>query len=75
MSAVVAPAPNPAAAAPVKHFSKHAFAHEIDYAPENALKEGLGMVNALKANIKRLELGSKLRKDVWLREVERCVYD
>lgn len=47
---------------------------DISYAPEEALTEGLAMVKTLKANIKRLELGSKLRKDVWLREIERCVY-
>ena len=45
---------------------------EIDYLPENALKEGLGMVKTLKSSIKTLELGNKLRKDVWLREIERC---
>ena len=48
-------------------------ATEIPYQPEAALKEGVGMVNALKASIKKLELGSKLRKDVWLREIERFV--
>ena len=46
---------------------------DINYRPEDALKEGLGMVKTLKANIKKLELGSKLRKDVWLREIERRV--
>lgn len=45
---------------------------EIDYLPENALKEGLGIVKTLKSNIKTLELGNKMRKDVWLREIERC---
>lgn len=48
-------------------------ATEITYQPENALKEGLGMVKALKGKVKTLELGSKLRKEVWLREVERSV--
>ena len=47
---------------------------DIDYVPEEAMKQGLGMVKALDANVKKLELGSKLRKDVWLREIERCVY-
>lgn len=46
-------------------------AAEIPYRPEDALKEGVGMVNTLKASIKKLELGSKLRKDVWLREIDR----
>ena len=48
-------------------------ADDISYVPEDALKEGVGMVKELKANIDRLELGSKLRKDVWLREIERQV--
>ncbi|CCM01707.1 uncharacterized protein FIBRA_03772 [Fibroporia radiculosa] len=43
---------------------------EIDYLPENVFKEGLGMVKTIDANIKKLELGSKLREDVWVREVE-----
>lgn len=48
-------------------------AAEIPYLPEDALKEGVGMVHALKASINKLELGSKLRKDVWLREIDRFV--
>ncbi|KAH9844070.1 Dynamin family-domain-containing protein [Rhodofomes roseus] len=43
---------------------------EINYLPEEALNEGLGMVKTIKANIKTLEVGSKLRKEVWLREIE-----
>lgn len=46
-------------------------ADDIKYLPEDALNEGLSMVKTIKANIKKLELGSKLRKDVWLREIER----
>jgi hypothetical protein len=46
-------------------------ATDVPYQPEDALKEGLGMVKTLKANIKKLQLGSKLRQDVWLREIER----
>ncbi|KAI0079668.1 hypothetical protein K474DRAFT_1683062 [Panus rudis PR-1116 ss-1] len=42
----------------------------IDYLPEKALEEGLSMVKAIRASITKLELGSKLRKDVWLREIE-----
>lgn len=69
-----APAAPVAAPEPLHLYAKHQFAHEIDYAPEVALKEGLAMVNTLKLNIKKLELESKMRKDVWLREIERCVY-
>ncbi|KAJ8590321.1 hypothetical protein M405DRAFT_897528 [Rhizopogon salebrosus TDB-379] len=45
-------------------------ANDIAYTPEGALQEGLGMVKTLKAGIDKLELGSKLRKDVWLREID-----
>ena len=31
------------------------------------------MVKALKANIKRVDLGSKMRQDVWQKEIEKCV--
>ena len=52
-------------------FDKHASADEIDYTPENALKAGLSYVKVIDKNVKRLELGSKMRKDVWLREIAR----
>ncbi|KAL5530325.1 hypothetical protein ACEPAF_6582 [Sanghuangporus sanghuang] len=42
---------------------------DIAYSPEQFLKEGVNMVNAIKAHVKRLGIGSKLRKDVWLREI------
>jgi hypothetical protein len=46
-------------------------AANIPYTAENALKEGLGMVDTIKGSLKALQLGSKLRQDVWLREIER----
>ncbi|KAH7922469.1 hypothetical protein BV22DRAFT_1106623 [Leucogyrophana mollusca] len=45
-------------------------AADIHYTPEAALEEGLKMVKTLKGSVKKIELGSKLRKDVWLREIE-----
>ncbi len=57
----------------VKPFTVYQSEDDITYVPEDALKQGLGMVKSMKHNIKRLELGSKLRKDVWLREIERCI--
>ncbi|KAL5487951.1 hypothetical protein ACEPAI_6059 [Sanghuangporus weigelae] len=42
---------------------------DIAFSPERFLKEGVDMVKAIKAHVKRLEIGSKLRKDVWLREI------
>jgi hypothetical protein len=46
-------------------------AADISYVPETALKEGVGMVKEIREGIKKLELGSKLRQEVWLREMER----
>lgn len=54
-------------------FEKHATAEEIDYTPEKALHAGLSMVKLIDKSVKRLELGSKMRKDVWLREIARWV--
>ncbi|KAG0709554.1 hypothetical protein DFH29DRAFT_792939, partial [Suillus ampliporus] len=45
-------------------------ADDVLYTPENALQTGLGMVKTLKARIDKLQLGSKLRKDVWLRDID-----
>ena len=52
-------------------YTPYVSAAEISYAPENALKEGLGMVETIKNSLKKLKLGSKLRQDVWTREIER----
>jgi len=46
-------------------------AADISYKPDMALQEGLIMVEEISKKIRTLELGSKLRKDVWFREVER----
>jgi len=46
---------------------------DIVYTPEGALKEGSGMVKTVKANLKKLELGSKLRREVWDREMAKLV--
>ena len=42
---------------------------DIEHTPEAALKEGLGMVKTIKECLKKLELGSKLRRGVWDREI------
>ncbi|KAF6762688.1 hypothetical protein DFP72DRAFT_876603 [Ephemerocybe angulata] len=44
-------------------------ASDIDYAPENALHEGLNMVKTIEDTVKTLVLGSKLRQEVWQREI------
>ncbi|KDQ65115.1 hypothetical protein JAAARDRAFT_188367 [Jaapia argillacea MUCL 33604] len=51
-------------------FTVYETAEDIPYTPESALQQGLGMVKTIKTNIKKIELGSKLRKDVWLRDIE-----
>ncbi|TDL29353.1 hypothetical protein BD410DRAFT_18164 [Rickenella mellea] len=52
-----------------KDFNTYNSSNEIVYTPENAIKEAAGMTKTVKAHLMKLELGSKLRKDVWLREV------
>ncbi|KAG1907278.1 uncharacterized protein F5891DRAFT_940152 [Suillus fuscotomentosus] len=54
-------------------YELHDSADNISYTPEAALQAGLGMVKTLKAGINKLELGSKLRKDVWLREIDNLL--
>lgn len=44
---------------------------EIQYTPENALAEGVQMAKTIGAYLNQIDLGSQLRKDVWLREVEK----
>lgn len=46
-------------------------AEDIDYTPENALAEGVQMAKTIGSYLNQIDLGSQLRKDVWLREVER----
>ncbi|KAH9482911.1 Nuclear GTPase SLIP-GC [Psilocybe cubensis] len=50
-------------------FRAYQNASEITYSPENALKDGLGMVQTMKKALKHLEFGSKLREEVWKREI------
>ncbi|KAG5641399.1 hypothetical protein DXG03_005335 [Asterophora parasitica] len=51
-------------------FTVYGSADEIQYVPEESLKEGLRMVKSIKSSLKHLQLGSKLRQDVWMRELE-----
>ncbi|KIK36397.1 hypothetical protein CY34DRAFT_26339 [Suillus luteus UH-Slu-Lm8-n1] len=48
-------------------------ADNISYTPEAALRVGLDMVKTLEARINKLELGSTLREDVWLREMDNLL--
>lgn len=54
------------------YYVKYESASDIHYTPEKCLTEaGLGMVKTIKKHVNRLELGSKLRKDVWLKEIAK----
>jgi hypothetical protein len=56
-----------------KFFTIHEDASEITYIPEDALKEGLGMIKSIKQSLTKLELSSKLRAEVWDREITKFV--
>ena len=52
-------------------YKKYASVDEIDYVPEDALKQGLGMIGSLKDFLKKLDIGSKLRQEVWMRDITK----
>ena len=54
-------------------FEEHKSAEEIAYSPEAAVKEGINMIQTLKVQMRNLKLGSKLREEVWAREISRSV--
>ncbi|KAG7097036.1 hypothetical protein E1B28_004429 [Marasmius oreades] len=51
-------------------FTVHQDASEISYDPEKALKEGLEMVSSVQKAMNGLQVGSKLRRQVWSKEIE-----
>ena len=57
-----------------KFFTVHEDASEITYVPEDALKEGLGMIKTIKQSLSKFELSSKLRAEVWDREITKFVH-
>lgn len=57
-----------------KFFTVHEDASEITYVPEGAFKEGLGMIKTIKQTLTKLELSSKLRAEVWDREITKFVH-
>lgn len=54
-------------------FEEHKSAEEIAYSPEAAVKEGIKMIQTLETRMRNLKLGSKLREEVWAREISRSV--
>jgi hypothetical protein len=47
--------------------------HEIDFTPEEALKQGLAMVEHAKRSIATLHIANEMRRDVWDRELQKLV--
>lgn len=54
---------------PVPLYTRYASVQDITYTPEIALQQGLAMVKAIQKEVLPLELGTRMRKEVWLREV------
>ncbi|KAL1709238.1 hypothetical protein EV121DRAFT_276622 [Schizophyllum commune] len=54
---------------PKDDFTIYQSADEIQYAPEHVFREGNKMVKAIDANLKKVKLGSKLRQEVWRKEI------
>ena len=53
-------------------YTRHESASEIAYNTDDALQQGHAMVKTIQAAIKKIALGSKLREEVWDREMQRC---
>ena len=62
---------NGAVSASREFFKKYESVEDILYAPEEALKEGLGMVKTIKMCLKSLDVGSKMRQEVWMNEIKK----
>ena len=59
---------------PKDDFTIYQSADEIQYAPEHVFREGNKMVKAIDANLKKVKLGSKLRQEVWRKEISTYAY-
>lgn len=51
-------------------YKSYASSTDIIYTPEEALREGLNMVSAISSGLDTLDLGTRMRKDVWARTVD-----
>ncbi|KAJ7591152.1 hypothetical protein C8J56DRAFT_934806 [Mycena floridula] len=51
-------------------YTEYTDIEQIAYTPENAFKAALGMVQAIQKGVSTVKLGSKLREEVWGRELE-----
>lgn len=52
-------------------YNKYNSVADIAYTPEGALKEGIQMIQTLQERINTLRLGSKMREEVWKRDIEK----
>ena len=59
---------------PKDDFTIYQSADEIQYAPEHVFREGNKMVKAIDANLKKVKFGSKLRQEVWRKEISTYAY-
>ncbi|TFK28807.1 hypothetical protein FA15DRAFT_753191 [Coprinopsis marcescibilis] len=55
---------------PVVKYRKYNTMAEIPYNPENALKEGLKMIESIQPCVNNLIVGTKMRQEVWKRDME-----
>jgi len=55
---------------PEPGFIQYRDSSQIEYTSEEALRQGLGIVAAINAQVEQLELGN-LRRDVWGREITK----
>ncbi|KAG9038318.1 hypothetical protein FRB95_001730 [Tulasnella sp. JGI-2019a] len=51
-------------------YVKYDNANAIEYTPEAALSSGKAMIDVIKERIRTLEIGSKLRKEVWKKDLD-----
>ncbi|KAG8961273.1 hypothetical protein FRC03_005582 [Tulasnella sp. 419] len=58
----------PVPPAPYVKYNSH---QEIIYTPEGALSAGSAMIKVVKEKVRHLEIGSKLRKDVWKKDLDK----
>ncbi|OCH93606.1 hypothetical protein OBBRIDRAFT_790131 [Obba rivulosa] len=65
-----APTPCPQATQSVAPYKTYEFAESIKYSPEDAWKEGLEKVDIIKMNMQNLNMGSKLRREIWEHDIE-----
>lgn len=55
-------------------FKEYKTVDEVQYSPEAALRHGNKMVQMFKSRIESMNLGSKLRQEVWARDITKYVH-